>query len=304
MLRFADDADARQQASGFQPTAAGTVRDLRERTNLAQAIAFFGSRTEAQTFVDICLSRVLPALSETVQYVDFGGGQGVVANAMRDALSAAGRSPDVTVVDSNPRYLEDARALGLKTHLVNIEDCALDGMDLASMRLVNHYCAYDQQAAMLHSIHRALRRDGVFFSQIETGSEAICRLQTRISNALSREDRAGYYWPTLDEYVALLEDAGFAEIAVIGESAPVEATINEGLAAAWRRFHGSKLESLAASGCVDEMQPLLAERAQFFKTAHGLVAEALDVPSGGAPSQAVPTKFELRYPIVYCRQSG
>ncbi|MFZ5635069.1 MAG: class I SAM-dependent methyltransferase [Pseudomonadota bacterium] len=304
MLRIASESDAIQQASGFRPTAAGTVRDLRERTDLARAIAFFGSREEARAFAGICLSRTLPLLPGKVRYVDYGGGQGVVASAMQDALRAAGRATDVTVVDANPRYLADAAALGLNVHLANIEDCALGDVDLATMRLVNHYCSRPQQAAILRAIHDALRPGGVFVSQIETGRDAICRLQTRISNALSEEGGAGYHWPTLEEYFAMAKEAGFVDAVVIGESAAVESTINEGLAAAWRRFHGSKLEALAADGRMEETDRLLAQRAEFFRTCHRMVAEALDISAGDASSHPALAKFELRYPIVCCRRSG
>jgi SAM-dependent methyltransferase len=303
MFRNACDAEARQQTSGFQPTAAGTVRDLRERTDLAQDIAFFASRQEARTFAEICLSRTLPALPQSVRYVDYGGGQGLVADAMRSALLAAGRACDVAVVDSNPRYLKDASALNLRTHLANIEDCSLRDADLASMRLVNHYCGYDQQAAIMRGIHDGLRPGGVFVSQIETGSSVICRLQTAISNALSREDCCGYYWPTLDEYVSLARAAGFVEISVIGEKAPVESTINEALAAAWRRFHGHELQALVAEKQAENVQQLLAQRALFFKMCHGLIAEEMDISTQGAPAQPALTKFELCYPVLYCRRS-
>lgn len=303
MFQNAGDADARQHTSGFQPTAAGTLRDLRERTDLARAIAFFASRQEAQAFAATGLSHALPALPQDVRYVDYGGGQGVVADAMRSALLAAGRTCDVTVVDSNQRYLQDARALDLHTHLANIEDCPLRDVDMASMRLVNHYCGYDQQAAIMRGIHDGLRPGGVFVSQIETGSGAICRLQTAISNALSQEGGDGYYWPTLDEYVALAQAAGFAEILVIGESTPVESTINEGLAAAWRRFHGSELQSLLAEDRAEDTRQLLAQRALFFKMCHGLIAAELDISAQAAPAKPALTKFELRYPVLYCRRS-
>ncbi|PPU04938.1 MULTISPECIES: methyltransferase domain-containing protein [Xanthomonas] len=303
MFRHAGDADARQQTSGFQPTAAGTVRDLRERTNLAEAISFFASRQEAQTFAATALAHALPVLPQAVRYVDYGGGQGVLADAMRNALSAAGRECDVAVVDSNLRYLQDARALNLDTRLANIEECPLHDADLASMRLVNHYCGYNQQAAILRSIHAGLRPGGVFVSQIETGSDAICRLQTRISNALSQEGCSGYYWPTLDEYVELAQAAGFVGIDVIGESAPVESTINEGLAAAWRRFNGRELQALVADDSAEQMQQLLARRALFFKMCHGLIAEELDAATSDASAGPALSKFKLRYPVLYCRRS-
>lgn len=303
MHRYACDTDPREQASGFFPTAAGTVRDLRERTDLARAIAFFGSDAEAKAFVDVCLTHALSALPEPFRHVDYGGGQGVVAAAMRDTLSGRGRSARITVVDANPRYLEDARKLGLDVHLANIEDCTLDGIHLATMRLVNHYCSLEQQAAMLSAIHDALHPGGVFVCQIETGLDAICRLQTRISNALSEEGGAGYHWPTLAEYLDLAKRAGFVDATVIGERAPVESTINEALAAAWRRFHGSKLESLASAERLEEMDRLLAQRTEFFRMCHRLVAEELEMPAETASTQPALARFELRYPIVSCRRS-
>ena len=280
------------------------MRDLRERTNLAQAISFFGSHHEARRFADVCLARTLGDLPGETRCVDFGGGQGIVAQAMHDALLAAGRQPHVMVVDSNANYLADARARGLSVQLANIEACELADVDLATMRLVNHYCGYEQQGSMLANIHKALRPNGMFVSQIETGAAEICRLQGKISNALSNESCSGYYWPTLTEYIALTEAVGFVETCVIGESPPIEATINEALATAWKRFHGRRLEDFAKEGRIDEMNELLAERAKFFKESRVLIAQELGEGTGSSPSSSAQGIFQLSYPIVYCRRSG
>jgi SAM-dependent methyltransferase len=304
LLRRNCDKPAQEREPQFLPSSAGTIRDLRERTNLAQAIAFFGSHPEASRFVDVCLSKTLADLPEKIHCVDFGGGQGIVAHAMQQALLAAGRQPHVMVVDSNANYLSDARARGLSVQLANIESCAVAGLDLSTMRLVNHYCSCEQQGSMLANIYKSLRPNGMFVSQIETGAAEICRLQGKISNALSNESCSGYYWPTLNEYIALAEAAGFVETCVIGESPPVEATFNEALATAWKRFHGRRLEDFARDGRIDEMNRLLAERAQFFKASHLSIAQEWGEGTGSSQTSPAQGRFQLHYPIVYCRRTG
>ncbi len=296
---------AEQAASGFEPSAAGTVRDLREQTDLERAIAFFGSESEARSFARASLAHVLADLPQSVCYVDFGGGQGTLARVMEDALRAAGRRTHCTVIDSNARYLAAAKARGLQVRLANIETCAATDVDFATMRLVNHYCGYEQQARLLRSIHRALRPGAALVSQIETGEAVICRLQTRIANALSTEGRPGYCWPTLEEYLLLTSRAGFDAIRIIGESPPVNTSVDEALASAWRRFHGRRLEQLVNSGGADQAGRLLAERARFFRESRLMIAaELADAQGGSAQQPAEQLRFRLQYPIVYCRREA
>jgi hypothetical protein len=75
------------------------------------------------------------------------------------------------------------------------------------------------------------------------------------------------------------------------------------LAAAWRRFHGHELQALVAEKQAENVQQLLAQRALFFKMCHGLIAEEMDISTQGAPAQPALTKFELCYPVLYCRRS-
>jgi len=295
--------DALSRISDFRSSAAGTARDVREHTNLELEIPFFGSRVEAASFVAIALGRAIALLPQTVHYVDFGGGQGILAREMTDALIGAGRTAITTVVDANPSYLADARARGLQVALENIESCTMSDVDLATMRLVIHYCGPDQQASILQRIHRTLAPGGVFVSQIETGEEDVCRLQARIANALSTESRFGYHWPTLSEYIEIARRAGFDEMDVIGESRAVDTSFNEALAAAWRRFHGRELRELASQERLIEMNQLLAQRARFFRESHALIAETFgNVPGVDTQSQGL-QKFRLHYPIVFCRRA-
>lgn len=287
---------------GFLSSAAGTVRDLREQTDLEREIPFFGSQVEARRFVETCLAKALAELPGIVRYVDFGGGQGVLARAMSDALIAAGRQTSATVIDANANYLAGARARGLQVELANIESCTAADVDLATMRLVNHYCGYEQQALMLKRIEQSLLPGGVFVSQIETGSAAICRLQSQIANALSTEHCAGYHWPTLDEYITLARRAGFDEVCVMGESPPVDASINEALASAWRRFHGRQLQELASRGGIEEMDRVLAQRAEFFRESHALIAAGWGQARPGETQPLALQEYRLRYPIVFCRR--
>ena len=289
----------------FRPTAAGTQRDIREQTDLARAMPFFGSAVAACRFVDIGIAPVLPALPNRVAYVDFGGGQGVLARAVRDFITAWGHACHATVVDANDHYLAQAAA-GISTVHANIEENDLRDINLATMRLVTHYNARDQQAAMLAAVARSLAADGILVSQIETGEPTICALHTQIANLLSRESAPGYHWATLEEYCALLRGSGFCDIVVAADDQGVELDIDLALAEAWQRFNGAALRNALLASDFDLAETMAQERDAFMRKAQELVAhwtETSRLERGGASSSPALRSFRLRYPIVTCRRA-
>lgn len=286
----------------FQPRAAGVLRDEREHTDLAAEIPFFGSREAADRFFDVGVAPVVGALPRRVEYVDFGGGQGVLAAVVRDRLVASGRDVHATVLDGNARYLDDAAGLGLGTCLANVQDCTLAGLDLATMRLANHYNNETEQRAMLAAIRRALPAGRPFVTQIETGSAAVCHLYTAIAALLSRDDGAasGYWWPTVDEFTRLLADAGFGDVRVAGFGPDVEVSAEEGLADAWRRFNAFRVAQAAVEPA--RARELSQRRTEFMHQARRLVAAIVNAPRNPEPAEDLARGFaRVSYPILICR---
>lgn len=281
-------------SSTIRPSAAGTQRDIREGTDLARMLPFFGSLETARKFAEIGVAPVLSALPQRVAYVDFGGGQGVLAQAVRDFVNAAGRPCHATVVDANPRYLAQAAAAGIATVCANIEECDLRNIDLATLRLVLHYNARQQQAAILAGVAGSLARDGIAVTQIETGDPTVCALHTQIANLLSRESAPGYYWMTLEEYCELLRGAGFCDIAVVADDEPVDADVERALADAWQRFNGAAFRNAVLASQSAQVETMILERASFLRTARDLIAA----------SPLTRRSFRLHYPIVTCRRAA
>src|SRR5207249_2513372 len=154
------------------------------------------------------------------------------------------------------------------------------------------------------AVARALKPGGILVSQIETGSKAICALHADIAAMLSREAATGYYWSTLDEYCELLQQAGFFDMEVAGESPAIEMTIDQGLATAWQRFNGAAFRQAVSSGRLDEVEALTAARGAFLQQARRRIAEAtLTMANGNVdPTLQAMRSFRLTYPIVICRR--
>ena len=281
-------------SSGVWPSAAGTRRDIREQTDLARTVPFFGSIDAARRFAETGVGPIVSELPRRVIYADFGGGQGVLASAVRQFINSNRRECQATVLDANPNYLMQTAASGISAVCGNIEQSSLRNVDLATMRLVLHYNSRRQQAAVLGGIARSLVTDGAFVSQIETGDPMICALHTQISNLLSREDAAGYYWATLEEYCELLRDQGFCDIVVVCREDVTEIDVDAALADAWQRFNGAALRNALLASQFEAAEAMSRERDMFLHAANEIIEDA-------SPQLR---SFRLHYPIVTCRYGG
>jgi hypothetical protein len=262
-----------ESAGHVRPSAAGTERDMREATDLAREVMFFGSAEAAEAFVNLAVRPIADSLPRDVFYVDYGGGQGVLAAAVRDFLVARGRRVRAMVMDANAGFLAGAAALGLETLAANIEQSTLSDVHLATMRLVNHYNDAAQQRAILSAIFRSLCPGGWLLNQIETGSAAVCRLHTSLANDLAVETAlsAGYYWPTLNEYVAFTRGAGARGVEILTTGLRHRVSLDQALADGWRRFNGSAVRP-ATDGSAEAN---VGRRQRFFAMARQRVGEVL-----------------------------
>lgn len=225
--------------------APGTLRDWNEAVDLERDVPFFASARDAEMFLRLALSTILTMLPLKVNYADFGGGQGLVASLMVDLLRSRGHEVDAVVVDANPNYLERAAARGLRVRERDLTSTGLRGLNLVSMRLVNHYNPLSVQTEILAEAQRALEPEGYFVAQIETGSAAGCGLRTEIANMpeLAAARTKGCRWVALEDFECMLALAGFVEVRLVGFSLSSGEPLDVVLSDAWHRYHGNPGDS-------------------------------------------------------------
>lgn len=145
-----------------------------------------------------------PVAGERV--LDAGCGDG----ALTEKLVRAGCA--VVAVDASEAQVGAARALGLDARVCRIEDLAFDGeFDAVFSNAVLHWVR-DQHAA-LAGIHRALTPGGRFIAEFG-GAGCVDRIRQALHAALRARGvdplaHDPWYFPTADEYGALLGAHGF-----------------------------------------------------------------------------------------------
>jgi SAM-dependent methyltransferase len=259
------------------PSAPGTQRDIREGTDLLEEAPFFASQIAALEFVSLGLSGIENDLPSMVTYVDFGGGPGILTRAVRDRIIERGHGVRAVVVDANPFYLARAAQFGLETILANIQSQPLDNVDLATMRMVNHYDDLEGQLGLLRSVRRSLASRGILVSQIESGNSAVCALRTKIANltSLSGEHACGYWWTTALEYQQLLEAADFLSTRVAATS-KLDIPVDDLLTHAWSRFNDGTMKRLLDEKDDTALARLHDRKSAFLREAHMLTIDLLD----------------------------
>lgn len=221
-------------------TAAGTLRDLQAGTDLAAEYPYFAAAEESERFISLTLRESRGRLpDDKVRYVDFGGGQGHLALAVKAYLEQTGRQVEAVVADGNTRYLMEALRAGLDVLPCNLEACHLTDFHLLSMRLVNHYNTRPAQLEILRRAHAGLCRNGMLLVQIETGPTENCRLRTDIANLLAqrRGELPGYYWATGDDFEQLLRSAGFEVDSRADAAWQFQTQVSRLLESSWLRFN-------------------------------------------------------------------
>jgi hypothetical protein len=289
----------------FRPSAAGTVRDLREGTDLLTENPFFASEASAAHFIASSVDVIRDDLAPDIRYADFGGGQGSLTRSVRDHLLAKGFSVNATVVDSNKRYLQQAAEQGLEAVLANLESCDIPAQQLITMRLVNHYNNVDGQCAILRNAKRALAEHGFLISQIETTTEICCDLWNRVAAMADINfGDSRCHWVSERAYLAMLRDAGFKDISAPSATASFDTPVDLLLNVGWRRSNGVALRDAVA---VDSTAEILAEqsrRRRFMREAHALLYSFLlenGNDAAGLRIEGSRILLKTHYPIFICR---
>jgi trans-aconitate methyltransferase len=152
--------------------------------------------------------------------LDLGCGDGVLTAK----LAAMGCG--VVGVDGSNAQIEAARRLGLDARVMDGEELSFDGeFDAVFSNAALHWMRHPE--AVISGVWRALRPKGRFVAEFG-GHGCVAKIKKALVGALNRrgldgESAVPWYFPTVEEYSALLNKAGFSirYIALIPRPTPL-----------------------------------------------------------------------------------
>jgi trans-aconitate methyltransferase len=139
--------------------------------------------------------------------LDLGCGDGVLTAKL------AAMGCDVVGVDGSGAQIEAARKLGLDARVMEGEKLSFHNeFDAVFSNAALHWMR--DPKAVLHGVWHALRPNGRFVAEFG-GHGCVAKIRRALVEALNRrgldgEAAAPWYFPTVEEYSALLRQAGFA----------------------------------------------------------------------------------------------
>lgn len=280
----------------FEASAIGSKADIQAGVDISKVVGgYFENPDNVKAFCEIGIRPIIEKLPPKVRYVDFGGGQGFLGLGVKEYLVAQGLTPEATVADGNTSYLGEAGKLGLTTVACNLEACAFEGVQLATMRAVLHYNSPEKQLAIVKNIQQCLAVDGYFVHQVSSGSDVNSRLRSDIVNipALARAGSGQYHWTSIDETLKLHKACGFSESNVVG-FAPGAAW---GPEEQWDRFNAKRLRDAQATKDDALITEIEHARDEYLAAAQQLIEEYL--AKYGAEETGVETLPDGRYMVHY-----
>ncbi|MDP5134754.1 methyltransferase domain-containing protein [Rheinheimera baltica] len=231
----------------FKPRSAGVLKDIDSGIDLENDHPFFNSHKEADLFVESGIVPYLNALPQSVRYLDFGGGQGLLASKVQKRLGELGFQCEVAVVDGNCNFIAQARNKGISGVLANLEEYQGHDVDLVTMRMVNHYNDALTQAVIAKNVYESLKTNGLLVIQFESGSVMACEMRNAIADLLARFFPAvSYYWPPIQVLHQQMQGLGFQLCGNIDSEPSYSQDITTLLRNAWQRH--------AADNCDPERQ--------------------------------------------------
>lgn len=283
----------------------GTIADKSANVDISKVYGgYFGDTKNIDIFIKIGIESIEKNLPKKLNYVDFGGGQGQLANGVKKYLESKGFEVHEIVADSNEDYLELAKNNGLNIQLYNLEGCYLPNTDLLTMRAVLHYNTSENQNKILKDVYNSLNNGGYFVLQDSSGSKENCDLRSELVNIieLGRAGAGSYHWITLGEYEDMLKQAGFVHISRAGY-APSNTW---GPESQWERFNGDMTKKVKQSGDNKLSIELEERKNTYLDKAYKIIEEYRtkygDEHLGLKRSDDGKIVIEYLYPIVVVRK--
>ncbi len=248
---------------------------------------YFNSEESARTFNEVGISQVVPRLSDKISMADFGGGDGFLAEAVRDYLGDQAIVAKASVIDMNPASLTRAQERGL--HIVQSDLGSVKikpRLDLAIARAVLHYNPLERQRRILSQIAANIRPGGNFVHSISSGDPANCALRGMIAAlpSLGRVNRKGTMrFVTPAEYLHLAQTAGLVDTEQVGNAPANSWTLTE----MFTRFNPDIIE---------DHEP--EQRSHFMSAAMTLIEQSVrETDIQGVELDGENTRITYQYPI-------
>ena len=203
----------------MQTNSIGTNADTKAGVDISKVHGgYFADPVNLKKFIELGIDPIINSFSKDINYVDFGGGQGHLASAVKKYLEDEGYMGNAIVADANDGYLLKAKERGLETKLCNLEDKNFSNLDLATMRAVLHYNTPTNQKLILESIFKSLKNGGYLVHQNSSGNKENCELRSALVNIqeLGRAGAGNYHWVSEEEYLLLVREVGFSNTVTNG----------------------------------------------------------------------------------------
>jgi trans-aconitate methyltransferase len=196
--------------------------------------------------------------------LDLGCGDGVLTRKLVEL------GCEVVAVDSSAPQVDAAKALGLDARVMSADALEFDDeFDAVFSNAVLHWVK--RADAAIAGVHRALKPGGRFVAELG-GHGCVDTIRTALVAALNRrgldgESRVPWYFPTLDDYGARLQRAGFRvdSIALIPRPTPLPGDVIGWL----ETFAQSFLDGLASDARAEYLHEVRAALAPQLRDADG-----------------------------------
>lgn len=289
----------------MKTNAIGTIADKNSGVDISKVFGnYFSNTKNLDAFVSLGIAPIKNNLPKSVNYIDFGGGQGHLAFCVKEYLQTAGFKVITTVADANDGYLELSKKKGLETKLSNLDNVDFKDVDLITMRAVLHYNTPADQISILKNIFKSLKKGGYLVHQNSSGNIENCELRSAIVNIveLGRAGSGNYHWASESEYEEELKQAGFTNIIHAGYAPPG----TWGPESQWERFNDEKTKKAIDAGDIRSSTDLEEKRKVYLAKAYKLIGEysskygkeylgIKDLPDGKVV-------IEYLYPIIISRK--
>lgn len=265
---------------------------------------YFSDRKNLDVFVKLGIDPIKNNFPKSLDYVDFGGGQGHLASYVKKYLEENRFTVKTTVADANNGYLELSKQKGLETKLCNLESASFIDIDLISMRAVLHYNTPVNQTAILKNVFNSLKKGGYFVHQNSSGNKENCELRSALVNIkeLGRAGAGHYHWVSEDEHKEMLKNVGFIDIVQAGYASPNA----WGPVEQWERFNSDKTKKAVEVCDIKLFSELETRKKVYLDKAYALIKEYCDKYGkeylGVKENSRGEVVIEYLYPIIISRK--